>query len=88
MSSRKKILINNITEEIALAVLKELIMYGADTPKNILKKIRYLGDMKDPKKIIKLLPKKLHNKYDAMLGTIKNYTEIGILRYDVSLSKT
>lgn len=86
MSSRKKILINNITEEIAAAILKELIIYGADTPKDILKKIRDLGDIKDPKNIIKLLPEKLHNKYNTILGTIKNHAEIGILKYDVLLS--
>jgi hypothetical protein len=86
MSSRKKILINNITEEIAAAILKELIIYSADTPKKILKKIRDLGDIKDPKNIIKLLPEKLHNKYNAILGAIKNHAEIGILKYDVSLS--
>lgn len=87
MPSRKKILIDNVTEEIAAAILKELIIYSTDTPKNILKKIRDLGDIKDPKKIIKILPEKLHNKYNTILGTIKNHAEIGILRYDVLLSR-
>lgn len=87
MPSRKKTLIDNVTEEIAAAILKELIIYGTDTPKNILKKIRDLGDIKDPKKIIKILPEKLHNKYNTILRTIKNHAEIGILRYDLLLSR-
>jgi len=85
MSSRKEKLITKIVREIVLGILKDLVISDTDAPKDILNKIRELGDVQDYEKIIELLPKKLQNKYKDISVTIKNQTEIGILKYDVSL---
>ena len=57
MSSRKEKLITKIVREIVLGILKDLVISDTDAPKDILNKIRELGDVQDYEKIIELLPK-------------------------------